>query len=664
MGISCDRITPPSGHCSANSAINELTFRVTDDTCSESRNSQGPDFVCAESGNALPTSGPVNIVCIDASSGQTFLQQSVNIGGVFYLQDKTLTQLPEVTTCAISDQNSNQLQTLTINTGGHVDVFLKDTYGTLKLEGCNINGMAQQCIVPLNYTYVINNTGAVEMIINVVDRTRNGTTVSLLNLVPNKDLLPGQSTTVTETENVDICVEGLYKTTLYVSASPPKGFPCHANATYVFPIHVNCRVSVDISCVDSAGVQCNQLQPPQGVCSVGSTEMTALTLKYVGSSCQSSHNKQPASTCQDVNGGLTPGASTTILCVDAATGTSVMSPVTVSPDQTFVVENSSGLPSQLTCTLSQGGTTKQVVTFDSSGQSPLNLNDQFGGLDVQSCTNSADVTQTCLDELTYSMNIHNIGTNIMDVSVVNVTQNGVTTDYLSQVPNTHLSPGQSTQVTVTQTVDLCVPGAYTTSTLVQATPPGPGICQAQGNYTFVISPPPTPPPTPAPVPPPTPAPVPPPTPAPVPPPTPAPVPPLTPAPVPPPTPAPVPPPTPALVPPPTPPPVPTPIPAPVSAQTPSPILLATAAPISPSIQAPVPPPTAAPASSSTSVPVLPTTVAPVLLPIPLAPSSVSPSHHVPPSPTSPTSPSVPSSLPPATQEPVPTLTGTCGVKVR
>ena len=520
----------------------------------------------------MPTSGPVNIVCIDASSGQMFARLTVNVGGVFDLQDTALGHLPDVTTCTISDQNNNQLQTLTINTGGHVDVFLKDTYGMLELEGCNVNGMSQQCIMPLTYTYVINNTGAVEMIINVVDRTRNGTTVSLLNLVPNKDLLPGQSTTVTETENVDICVEGLYKTTLYVAASPPKGFPCHANATYVFPIHVNCRVSVDISCVDSAGVQCNQLQPPQGVCSVGSTEMTALTLKYVGSSCQSSHNKQPASTCQDVNGGLTPGASTTILCVDAATGTSVMSPVTVSPDQTFVVENSSGLPSQLTCTLSQGGTTKQVVTFDSSGQSPLNLNDQFGGLDVQSCINSSGVTQTCLDELTYSMNIHNIGTNIMDVSVVNVTQNGVTTDYLSQVPNTHLSPGQSTQVTVTQTVDLCVPGAYTTSTLVQATPPGPGLCQAQGNYTFVISPPPTPPPAPAPVPPPTPPPVPPPTPAPVipvpgtpapvpPPPTPAPVPPPTPAPVPPPTPAPVPPPTPAPVPPPTPAPV-TPAPTP------------------------------------------------------------------------------------------------------
>ena len=553
-GTPCNQIVPPSGHCSVGSPITSLQFKVIDSTCADSKNSQGQNFVCTDSSVPFPSSGPVNIVCLDASNGQTMLSTTVNVGDLFNLQDTALGHLPAVTTCTISDQNNNQLQVLTLDTSGDVDLFLKDTYGALELEGCDVSGQApQECIANLTYSYVIQNIGTANMTINVVDVTHNGTTVSLLNMVPDTNLAPGDVTTVVDMQTVDLCLEGLYETTLNVSATPPSGFPCHGNASYVFQVHVNCRVSVDISCVDSSGIACTDLPRPNKVCSApgSGTTMTALTLQYSGGTCQNSHNEQGvAATCQDVNGGLT-GAPVTISCINGATGSSVMTPVTVSPDQTFVVENSAGLPSNLTCTLSEGTTVKQVVSFDSSGTSTLNLNDQFGGLVVQTCTNSGGATNTCLDALTYTMNIHNIGTNIMNVSVVNVTQNGVTTDYLGQVPNTHLSPGQSTQVTVSQTVDLCVPGAYTTSTLVEATPPGPGICQAKGNYTFVITLPPTPPPSPAPVPPPTPAPVPPPTPAPV-----IPVP-GTPAPVPPP-------PTPPPVPPPTPPPVPPPTPAPVT----------------------------------------------------------------------------------------------------
>lgn len=70
------------------------------------------------------------------------------------------------------------------------------------------------------------------MTITVVTRTRDGVTDDLIDLVENKELCPGESTVVTETETVDFCTEQEICTSVAVEADPPEGAPCFDTDEY------------------------------------------------------------------------------------------------------------------------------------------------------------------------------------------------------------------------------------------------------------------------------------------------------------------------------------------------------------------------------------------------------------------------------------------------
>ena len=104
----------------------------------------------------------------------------------------------------------------------------------------------------------------------------------------------------------------------------------------------------------------------------------------------------------------------------------------------------------------------QTFTFDPSGETDLSLKNQFGALQLEACSDGELTNLICVQELTYTYVIQNIGSNNMEIIVVDITRNDETESLLDQVPDTNLSPGEQTVVTETQDVDLCVPGSYTT----------------------------------------------------------------------------------------------------------------------------------------------------------------------------------------------------------
>jgi hypothetical protein len=147
------------------------------------------------------------------------------------------------------------------------------------------------------------------------------------------------------------------------------------------------------------------------------------------------------------------------------------------------------MPSELTCTLSDtGGTVLQIITFDASGGTELELKDKFGGLTLEACSDASGTELDCLTDITYTYDLVNVGTSDMAVTVLEIERDGMVMDLLDRVEDKDLAPGESTQAVYTETLDLCVPGEYTTTTTVEAQSSGPGMCAANETYTFAIEP--------------------------------------------------------------------------------------------------------------------------------------------------------------------------------
>jgi hypothetical protein len=100
------------------------------------------------------------------------------------------------------------------------------------------------------------------MTITVIDRERDGETEDLLSLVPDTELDVGDRTTVTETEQVDFCVDSQSTTTVNAEANPPAGSPCFDTANYTLTTLAPCKVRGEVFCTTGEGILCGDLLPP------------------------------------------------------------------------------------------------------------------------------------------------------------------------------------------------------------------------------------------------------------------------------------------------------------------------------------------------------------------------------------------------------------------
>jgi hypothetical protein len=203
-GRPCTEIEPPQGTCSIGDEIDVIRFTVNPDNCDATQNSQGSEFVCTDTNPMPPVGQNVRITCVDGTS-VIYGPNVVAVGDVITVGDPAVGNLPDSLTCTITSPNGNTVyQEVSFNTSGDVILVLKDQFGALQVEGCDIDdGTTRDCLAATTYTYTIDNTGDVDMEITLFERTRNGVTEDLTFLVIEQIgnppvLAPGQSVVFTE----------------------------------------------------------------------------------------------------------------------------------------------------------------------------------------------------------------------------------------------------------------------------------------------------------------------------------------------------------------------------------------------------------------------------------------------------------------------------------
>ena len=93
-------------------------------------------------------------------------------------------------------------------------------------------GTDGECLIDITYTYTITNTGFADTEFVVLNRVRNGETVDLLPLLDSNVLAVGESTSVTETEEIDRCVTQDFTTSTQVIQSPSLDNLCEDTASF------------------------------------------------------------------------------------------------------------------------------------------------------------------------------------------------------------------------------------------------------------------------------------------------------------------------------------------------------------------------------------------------------------------------------------------------
>jgi hypothetical protein len=226
-GTPCNEVVVPTGECAVGNEINVLKFRLTDCSCGDSLSGQDDNFACTETDTPIPAEGSsVTVSCSDVD-GNLVYEETSTIGGSIAVQDNSGEALPDVLVCTVTADGS-ELQTLTINTSGDVELNLTDKYGVLEVEACAVEGVpVQECIVPVVYTYTLENIGSTDMDITVLERTRNGVIVDLTDQVTDRNpLSPGDTASTSDNEDLNVCIDGIYLTTVRAEADPPNGVPC------------------------------------------------------------------------------------------------------------------------------------------------------------------------------------------------------------------------------------------------------------------------------------------------------------------------------------------------------------------------------------------------------------------------------------------------------
>ena len=484
-GTPCNDLARPEGPCSVGKSMNTVRFQLEFCTCEESRNTQEMfDDNCQDLG---PLPGPEESVRISCASpsGATLFSDTIQDRNDIIINDAG--PLPEEITCTISSTTGQALQIFTINTSGQVDLYLKDKYASFELEACD----ALDCITNVTYTYNALNTGGVDMIVEEFQKNTIGVITDLLLDLDPVLVRPGETSSVTATEPVDTCVSGEFFTTVNVVATPPNGATCQGEADYFFEIEVGCRVDVEISCKDENGNDCTDLVPPQGSCTLTGAELTQLKFRYVTCACEDSLNAQPAATCTDF--APLPDGEVVIDCIPREGGSSLtITPNDVMPGDTLIIATPDGspLPTEIVCTVADGDTIVQEFSFFSGDDSnQLNLKNKFGSFELEGCTNDDGGTQDCEALLCYFYEIENVGTDDMDLTLLERTRNNSTDSLYELLDVTFLRPGEETTVEEKELTDICLDETYTTAVVVEADPPNGITCQDEDVYMFDLNPP-------------------------------------------------------------------------------------------------------------------------------------------------------------------------------
>ena len=251
------------------------------------------------------------------------------------------------------------------------------------------------------------------------------------------------------------------------------------------PTGVECDVDVEIDCKLPDGRPCESLEPPpNNQCAVGALTDT-VQFSFQDCTCGPTANNQGSEASCDDAAPIPFTEPVTVSCTDEASG-SIMNvrPTTVNPGEVFTVTSPGGgiLPDKIECTIeNDNGRILQTNVIDTSNDVSLQLKDKFGALQLEACDDF-----TCIETVCYDIDISNVGTNNMDITVIDFDFNGEVFNLLPQVEVNPLAPGQTTSIEVKRDVDICQAIEYCAEVVIEADPPSNMMCLDDDDYKFNI----------------------------------------------------------------------------------------------------------------------------------------------------------------------------------
>ena len=214
----CDSIGPrQSSQCAVGSNIEAIAFSIQDSTCVGER----PESTCLSlTGNVTVNCGNMNVSPSTLSPGEIFTVTRPGGGS-----------LPDEIMCTISDTiGGNSIQNNTIDTSGDTPLKLGDRFGALELKSCD----DLTCIEVLLYETSLRNIATGPLLVTLVEIYLEGNILDLASQVESNPLSPGQSTSVTFQNKVDVCTVVEHYVEVNAEAELLSGATCEESDAYAF----------------------------------------------------------------------------------------------------------------------------------------------------------------------------------------------------------------------------------------------------------------------------------------------------------------------------------------------------------------------------------------------------------------------------------------------
>jgi len=236
----CEDFPRPEMSCSE-CDNNELTFTYNDRSCAQSENDQGQLFDC-EDKPGCTREDEVRVTCVN--NEEVFCNCTVNEGEIVKVFSQI--QLPDMMTCTVTNVNDGEsCQEFEFDPSGGTSIMLKDTFGSLTLEGCKDNSdNNNQCLVNADFKYLVENKGNKNVVIS--EWTRTCSDGDYREFVMDMDALafegqdtillhPNTSIYVIEPTIIDVCRTADLVKTIYVEGETPQGHSCSSQVDATIP---------------------------------------------------------------------------------------------------------------------------------------------------------------------------------------------------------------------------------------------------------------------------------------------------------------------------------------------------------------------------------------------------------------------------------------------
>jgi hypothetical protein len=217
-------------------------------------------------------------------------------------------------------------------------------------------------------------------------------------------------------------------------------------------------------------------------------------MSYRNVTCEIDRNNQGSQAFCNDTADLDYETPKIIQCVQADGNLLSVEPSYVLPGYTFTIRNPSGapLPPKVACRLvNPDGTQVQFNGMDFSGSVDLNLGDQFGAFQLESCDNLS-----CTEVLTYLVQVRNeysadlttsSSSSIATITRLDVTLNDNTVSFLDQIPINPIQPNVTTGVEPKARISICGNHEYVADIVVEVSlGNGEMTCRDTARYNFQV----------------------------------------------------------------------------------------------------------------------------------------------------------------------------------